>query len=82
MEEHRFFIELPGEAKAHLDYKLHLMKNPPIIEFTYTFVSESYRNQGIASKMVAEGLEYADKKGYEVEPTCPFVASYMEENVH
>jgi predicted GNAT family acetyltransferase len=29
---------------------------------------------------VKRGLEYADENGYEIVPTCPYVAAYMKKH--
>jgi len=45
-----------------------------------TFVPEEQRNQGIASTIVEHALEFAQREGYTVRPTCPFVKSYIDEH--
>lgn len=74
---HRFFAELPGGNKALLEYN---MPQPDTIEFTHTFVSESYRKRGVATELVKQALEYAQDEGYRVIPTCPFVANYIDQH--
>lgn len=76
----RFFIDLPGEGTAKLEYRKHMDRQPPIIEFTHTLVSEAYREQGIGSKIVKTGLEHAQNKGYRIKAVCPFVAAYIEDH--
>lgn len=50
------------------------------LDYKSTFVPEEQRNQGIAGALVRHALEYAEKKGYQVRPSCPFVRSYIEKH--
>lgn len=79
-KKNRFYIALPSQGSAYLDYRLLENHEPSIMEFTHTFVTKSFRNQGIASKIVKHGLEYAREKGYEIKPICPFVIDYVKEH--
>ncbi len=79
-EDNRFYIELPDSGKAFLEYRIHPNIEPTTMEFSHTFVTKAFRNQGIASKIVESGLRYARRLKYRIRPTCPFVASYLQKH--
>ena len=76
-QNNRFFIDLPN-GMAYLDYQADAGTQPPVMEFTHTFVSENLRNQGIGTQLIEAGLDYAMEKGFNIKPTCPFVGAYLE----
>lgn len=72
----KFQAFVDGE-ESYLNYRKEPYKT---LEYYETFVPESLRSKGIASQLVEYGLNYAKENGYEVIPTYPFVASYMDEH--
>lgn len=62
-----------GDGAAVLVYRL----EPGTITFAHTEVPDAFRGQGIAQKLARAGLEHARAKDLRVEPTCPFVRSYI-----
>lgn len=44
----------------------------------HTEVSEKLRGQGIASRLVAEMVDFARDRGLMVVPLCPYVHAYFE----
>ena len=47
------------------------------IAFTHTEVPASLEGQGIGSRLVAEALDDARRRGLRVVPACSFVAAYV-----
>ncbi len=45
--------------------------------FTHTWVPPELRGQGVAGKLIREGLEYARREGKRVEPQCSYVEAYL-----
>ena len=60
--------------EAVLEYRL-LPDNG--IDFTYTFVPESLRGQGIAEKLVRSGLAWAREQSYELQASCWYVRRFL-----
>jgi len=75
----QFTVTLNDDEEAELAYARPSDKE---IDFTHTFVPESARGQGIAQKMIEEGLCFARDNGYLVIATCPVVARYIASNKH
>lgn len=49
-----------------------------VLNFRSTYVPEAYRQQGIAGKIVKEGLEYAKANNYKIIPSCSFVKAFIK----
>jgi uncharacterized protein len=49
-----------------------------VMRIHHTEVPPELEGRGIAGRIVAEALAYADGHGLEVEPWCSFVRSYMQ----
>lgn len=75
-EERRFTTPLDG-AQARIDYE---ETSTGAWDLKHTWVPVEHREQGIAGRLVRRVLERADEEGREVVPTCPFVASFIDEN--
>jgi predicted GNAT family acetyltransferase len=73
-DRQRFIVEA-GEDEAVLEYRL-LPGNG--IDFTYTFVPQALRGQGIAEKLVRTGLGWAREQGYEIQAGCWYVARFLK----
>lgn len=69
-----FYIDLDEKNKATLEYET---KENNTVDFTSTYTPEQYRGQGIASKLIKTGLDWAVKSGYKIIPTCPAVQTYV-----
>jgi predicted GNAT family acetyltransferase len=72
-EARRFEIERPAGI-AVLTYE----RDGQIVVFTHTLVPKALEGQGIGSRLVRAGLEWARASGLKVVPQCPFVAAYIE----
>lgn len=75
----RFFIPLKGHKDAELQYEHKKQGGQSVLDFQSTFVPVPVRNQGVASKMVEQAFRFAEDKGSQVIPTCPFVDALMKE---
>jgi predicted GNAT family acetyltransferase len=65
-----------GEQTAYAAYEL----TPGTIKFTHTLVPEDLRHRGIATQLVAAGIELARSRGLKIVPYCPFFKSYFAEH--
>ncbi len=77
-EERRFFVPFESYEDAELQYEKQKDNGHTILNFKSTYVPEPLRNQGIASRIVEGGFQYADERGFKVKPTCPFVETFLE----
>lgn len=46
----------------------------------HTFVDNTFRGQGIGSKLVQEAVNAINKKGAKIEATCPFARKWLAEH--
>jgi uncharacterized protein len=70
----RFVLALDG-AEAELNYR---DVDGTTLDYYRTFVPSTMRGGGIASKLTARALEYAQEQGLKIVPTCPFIVTYIE----
>lgn len=77
-DEHdqRFYIEAEGYT-SELKY---LKLNETTLDFKSTFVPVQLRGSGIAAELVKYGIEFAQKNGYKIFPTCSYVKTYFEKH--
>ena len=52
-----------------------------IISIDHTFVNESYRGQGIASKLMIKAIEYAKENNLKIKPVCSYAVSFLNKNI-
>lgn len=69
----RFEVRV-GEHGGVLHYHLEGQR----MVFTHTEVDPALEGQGIAGKMARTALDWARGQGYQVEPLCPYIASYIK----
>ena len=74
-EENRISMQL-GEEEAFIAFSL--VEEKKVIVVTTTFVPESHRGKGIAGKLTAKLVEFADENGYKVYPLCSYTRKYLE----
>lgn len=74
-ETNQFELRVNGEL-AFTQYR----ETPGEIEFVRTFVPESLRGQGIAGRLVQEGLAYAEAHDLKIRPTCKAFEAYVRKN--
>lgn len=51
-----------------------------VITITKTFVDDSLRGQGIASKLILDVIDIARKNNYKIKATCSYAAHYFGKN--
>ena len=61
--------------RAHLDYQ---RLDERTLDYCHTFVPDALRGQGLAALVTAAALDYARDNGFEVRPSCSYVATYMQ----
>ena len=71
-DRNRFEISAQGHT-AVLDY----VRFDSMILFTHTGVPSALEGQGIGSKLVRAGLEYAHENSLTVQTTCWFVRGFL-----
>ena len=54
--------------------------SPGVFVIDHTFVDESLRGQGVASKLVQAAVEEIKKRGGRVEATCSYAAKWLKEH--
>ncbi|RJP49351.1 MAG: N-acetyltransferase [Anaerolineaceae bacterium] len=72
-EENRFEIRVDGYT-AELTYSL----IGSIILFTHTGVPPALEGQGVGTKLVKAGLEYARENRFKIQSICSFVTRYLQ----
>src|SRR5207302_1480854 len=50
--------------------------SPGVLDFKSTLVPPHLRGQGLGSELVRQALDWARREGYQVIPSCPFVAAF------
>lgn len=73
-EAQTFEVFVDGH-RAHLDYR---RLNDTTLDYCHTFVPDALRGQGLAALVTAAALDYARDNGFEVRPSCSYVATYMQ----
>ena len=77
VEENRIYIEKEGKLLAEITFEKQ-DENTYVID--HTFVDESLRGQGIASKLVEKAVEEIKKKNGIVKATCSYAKSWLEKH--
>ena len=72
-KENKRFILQDSANVAELTYEL----NNDTITFNRTYVPPVFEGQGIGSKLVKAGFEYADKENLKIKSTCSFVSAKL-----
>jgi predicted GNAT family acetyltransferase len=70
----RFEVPVEG-AKAVLKFR---KIDDRTLDYTSTVVPPEARGRGIAGKLVRHALDWARNGGYQVVPTCSYVARWIE----
>ncbi len=77
LEESRFELVI-DDYLAKIDFK---KGSKGQYYMVHTEVPEALANQGVGHKLVRESLEWIEKNGIKIVPLCPFVRSYLKENL-
>lgn len=72
INQFRAFVD---NDKAFLNYR---KKGKNTLECYETFVPVEERRQGIAAQLTKEALNYAKQNNLRVDPSCPYVKSYID----
>ncbi len=54
--------------------------SPGVFVIDHTFVDESLRGQGMASKLVQAAVDEIKKRGGKVQATCSYAKKWLEKN--
>ncbi len=76
VEPGKVFLRLDSGEEAFITFGLDQGKG--VIVVSTTFVPESQRGKGIAGKLTARLVEYAQEKGYKIYPLCSYTRKYLE----
>lgn len=68
-DKHQFVLKL-GAYEAALMYA----KKGKALDFYHIYVPDPFRNRGLAGKILIAAFDYAEREGYHVVPSCPFIA--------
>lgn len=76
-ESNRIYLEDNGKLLAEVTFPL--KDNVAVID--HTFVDESLRGQGIASKLVSLAVEEISRNGWKLEASCPYAIKWIREHL-
>lgn len=71
------YIDENGTVLAEVEFPL---TGDNEITITRTFVDDSLRGQGIASKLISEVLNVAKQHNYKIKATCSYAAHHFEKH--
>ena len=71
--ENLFYIDLPGEDKPVLKYRVE--GDRMFLESTYT--PPMLRGRGYAARLVEAAIRYAEENGLKIVPLCSYVVYYF-----
>lgn len=71
---HQFETTVDG----HRAYLAYMDLGKQTLDIYRTFVPDSLRGRGIAAALTEHALQYADRMGYSVIPSCSYVERYIE----
>ncbi|KIH44771.1 hypothetical protein ANCDUO_25202 [Ancylostoma duodenale] len=69
-------VQLGSGSRARLQYRE--LPNR-VLDFEHTETPPDQQGKGIAKMLVKEGFKYAAENKYKVQPTCWYVAKYVDE---
>lgn len=72
----KIYLELPGGEEAFITFGIDEEKRVIVVSTTY--VPESQRGKGIAGKLSAKLVEFADGNGYKIYPLCSYTRKYLQ----
>jgi hypothetical protein len=73
---HRFEAVIDG----HCAYLAYMDLGKQTLDIYRTFVPNALRGRGVAAVLTQHALEYAEREGYQVIPSCSYVERYIERN--
>ncbi|RKQ60335.1 hypothetical protein C7457_1592 [Thermovibrio guaymasensis] len=78
VEAGRVYIKLNSEEEAFITFGVDDEKKVLVVSTTY--VPESHRGKGIAGKLTAKLVDYAQENGYKIYPLCSYTLKYLQRN--
>ena len=75
-EPNRIYLERDGHLLAEITFPL----KGDEATIDHTFVDESLRGQGIASKLVSLAVSKITENGWKVNATCPYAIKWIREH--
>lgn len=71
----QFRLPVEGSADAYIEY---VERGPTTLDLLHTVVPDEAQGQGIGTDLVDQVLRHARENGLHIVPSCPFVATYLE----
>ncbi|WP_235736730.1 GNAT family N-acetyltransferase [Nocardioides alcanivorans] len=75
-EQGRFEVHVDGALVGFTEYS----DRDGIRTFPHTEVDEAYAGQGLAKRVIRDGLDATRAAGLQVRPVCPAVAGFIKKN--
>jgi uncharacterized protein len=72
-DKSRYEVEVDGAPAGFVEYHLHR----ELMAMTHTEILGGFEGQGLASQLIGQALDDARKRGFSVQPFCPFVRNYI-----
>jgi len=72
----KIYMEFENGEEAFVTFGIEEKKKVIVVSTTY--VPESQRGKGIAGKLSAKLVEYAEENGYKIYPLCSYTQKYLE----
>jgi predicted GNAT family acetyltransferase len=72
-DDHRYAVTADGAPAGFAAYR----ERPGEIAFVHTEIDPARQGSGLASKLIAEALQDARRRGLAVLPDCSFVHDYI-----
>jgi predicted GNAT family acetyltransferase len=72
----KIYMEFENGEEAFITFGIEEKKKVIVVSTTY--VPESQRGKGIAGKLSAKLVEYAEENGYKIYPLCSYTQKYLE----
>ena len=72
----KIYMEFENGEEAFITFGIEEKKKVIVVSTTY--VPESQRGKGIAGKLSAKLVEYAEENGYKIYPLCSYIQKYLE----
>lgn len=75
-DQGRFEVWVDGALAGFTEYR----DRDGIRTFPHTEVDDAYAGQGLAKRVIREGLDATRAAGLQVRPVCPAVAGFIKKN--
>lgn len=75
-DEMRFYLPLE-EGEAYMDYR---RPGEDVVAYVHTWTDPELRGRGLAAVVVEAALQWAREENLKVQPSCPYVASFIDDH--